>query len=367
MRAIVLVGGAGTRLRPLTLGIPKQVLPVAEVPMICRVLAHLEEHGVSEAILSLGYLSRAFTDLFPDGRFNGVRLDYAVEPVPLDTGGAIAFAARQAGVSDTFLVVNGDVLTDLDLTAMVEHHHDRAAQATLALTEVSDPSSFGLVRTAGDGCVQAFLEKPSRHESDRAQVNAGAYVFEPKVLDRIPDGRRVSVEREVFPGLAAEGGLYGFPFGGYWTDTGTPAQYLQAQLDLVAGRRPGPPAPGACQIAEGVWALGEPEVEAAADVKPPVLLGAGARVEAGATVATSVVGAGATVRAGARVEESVLLTGAVVEPGARVHRSVLGPGASVGEGASVSEITVVGAGVVVEGGSRLAGARLPEPEPVVAR
>ena len=359
MRAIVLVGGTGTRLRPLTLGIPKQVLPVAEVPMISRVLAHLEDHGVSEAVLSLGYLSRAFTDLFPDGRFGGMTLQYAVEPEPLDTAGAIAFAAREAGISDTFLVVNGDVLTDLDLSAMADHHLERGAQATLALTEVSDPSSFGLVRTADDGCVQAFLEKPSGHEPGRAQVNAGAYVFEPKVLERVPEGRRVSVEREVFPALAEEGTLYGFPFSGYWTDTGTPVQYLQAQLDLVMGRRPGVPAPGASELRAGVWTLGEPILEASSDVRPPVLLGAGASVADGATVGTSVIGASASVHPGARVEESVLLTGAVVGPGALVTRSILGPGATVGRDASVTEMSVVGAGAAVKPGASLVGTRLP--------
>jgi mannose-1-phosphate guanylyltransferase len=255
------------------------------------------------------------------------------------------------------------VLTDIDLSAMVEHHLDRGAQATLALTEVSDPSSFGLVQTAEDGCVQAFLEKPSGPVRERAQVNAGAYVFEPKVLDRVPDGRRVSVEREVFPALVADGALYGFPFRGYWTDTGTPVQYLQAQLDLVAGRRPGPPAPGAHQIQPGVWALGDPELDPTANVRPPVLLGAGAQVAGGATAGSSVIGAGAVVQEGASVEESVLLTGAVVGPAARVRRSILGPGATVGEGADVSEMTVVGAGVAVEAGAVLVGARLPDGDP----
>ncbi len=372
MKAVVLVGGTGTRLRPLTLTVPKQVLPIVEVPMIERVLAYLEGHGVDEVVLSLGYLHEAFEALFPQGRAGNVRLTYAVEPEPLDTAGAVGFAARHAGISERFLVVNGDILTDLDVTAMIAFHEERHAQATISLAAVADPSAFGLVPIDGEGRVVAFVEKPAAgsvgpSSAGVSLINAGTYVLEPSVLDHIPEGRRVSIEREVFPVLAAEGTLYGFESPDYWTDTGTPRQYLDAQLDLVSGRRPGPPAPDARQAAGGVWTLSDPDLggpdvaEAGfgASVQGPSLIGAGASVAADASVEGSVVGAGCRVDSGASVVGSVLLAHAVVEKGAIVRGSIVGAGARVGAGAEVSGLTVLGDGYVVEAGTRLDGARLP--------
>lgn len=359
LRAVVLLGGIGTRLRPLTLSMPKQALPVAEVPMIERVLGHLADHGVTEAVLSLGYLHHAFAELFPDGRHRTVRVGFAVEPVPLDTGGAIRFAALAAGIDERFLVVNGDVLTDLDVTAVLEYHDSRpGAQATIALAHVADSSAFGLVELADDGRVERFREKPPPSQAPAGHVNAGTYVFEPSVLERIDGGRPVSVEREVFPRLVADGTLFGFPSSDYWTDTGTPAQYLQAQLDLLSGRRAGPPAPGAVEDGYGVWRLGRVTVHG--EVRAPALLGKGARVRAAATVHNSVVGAGAVVDEGAVVEGSVLLSGALVAAEATVRDSIVGPGAVVGEGATVAGRSVIGAGFKIDPGSRLDGARVPE-------
>jgi mannose-1-phosphate guanylyltransferase len=355
---VVLVGGAGTRLRPLTLTLPKQALPIVEVSMIERVLAYLAPHGVDEVVLSLGYLPDAFVALFPDGRCGDVRVTYAVEPEPLDTAGAVGFAARFAGVDERFLVVNGDILTDLDLTAMVAFHERRGAEATIALAKVADPSAFGLVPVDTRGKVAAFVEKPAPGAAGPSWINAGTYVLEPSVLAHIPPGRRVSIEREVFPVLAGTGSLYGFESPGYWTDTGTPGQYLEAQLDLVSGRRPGPPAPGARCGPTGVWTLGEADVDHA--VQGPAVVGAGARVARGATIEGSVIGAGAVVHAGARVHDSVLLPGAVVGEGATVSRSILGGGATVGPKAEVSGLSVLGFGYDVEPGARLDGARLPE-------
>ncbi|MGI8983827.1 MAG: sugar phosphate nucleotidyltransferase [Acidimicrobiales bacterium] len=360
MKAVVLVGGTGTRLRPLTLTVPKQVLPIVEVPMIERVLAYLGHHGVDEAVLSLGYLHGAFQDLFPDGMAGNVSLSYAVEPEPLDTAGAIGFAARHAGITERFLVVNGDILTDLDIGAMVAFHQDRGAEATISLHKVSDPSAFGLVPVDERGKVAAFVEKPAPGAIGPSLINAGTYVLEPSVLDHIPAGGRVSIERQVFPLLAGAGVLYGFESAGYWTDTGTPLQYLDAQLDLLRGRRPGPPAPEARQGAGGVWTLGEADFDAG--VHAPALVGDGASVAASAWVESSVIGAGCRIHAGARVVESVLLAGVEVGNGALVSRSILGRGAGVGEGAEVTGLSVIGDGFVVEPGARLDGARLPGAE-----
>ncbi len=367
MIAVVLVGGTGTRLRPLTLTVPKQVLPIVEVPMIERVLGYLAGHGVDEAVLSLGYLHGAFEALFPEGRCGDVRLTYAVEPEPLDTAGAVGFAARYAGIAERFLVVNGDILTDLEVTAMLDFHERSGAQGTISLARVADPSAFGLVPIDGQGKVVAFVEKPapgalglSGPLSGRpgpSLVNAGTYVLEPSVLDHIPEGRRVSIEREVFPVLATAGTLYGFDSPDYWTDTGTPLQYLQAQLDLISGRRPGPPAPGARAGANGTWTVGTADF--GASVQGPSLVGDGAWVAADASVETSVIGAGCRLHPGARVVGSVLLPFAEVGKGAVVTHSIVGRGARVGYGAEVTGTSVLGDDYVVEPGAVLDGARLP--------
>jgi mannose-1-phosphate guanylyltransferase len=361
VKAVVLVGGAGTRLRPLTLTVPKQVLPIVDVPMIERVLAYLEPHGVDEAILSLGYLHGAFETLFPDRTAGNVRLSYAVEPEPLDTAGAVGFAARYAGIAERFLVVNGDILTDLDVTAMVAFHVERGAQATISLAKVADPSAFGLVPIDGMGKVVAFVEKPAPGAVGPSLINAGTYVLEPSVLDHIPAGQRVSIERQVFPVLAAAGALYGFDSSDYWTDTGTPAQYIDAQLDLLSGRRPGTPAPGARVVAEGIWTIGEADF--GSNVRGPAFVGDGAWVAPDAWVESAIVGAGCRVHAGAQVVDSVLLPGADVGAGASVRRSIVGRGACIGEGAELTDLSVIGDGYFVEAGAHLAGARLPAAEP----
>jgi NDP-sugar pyrophosphorylase family protein len=365
LQAVVLLGGIGTRLRPLTYSTPKQALPIVEIPMIERVLAHLLDHGVTGAVLSLGYLHQAFATLFESGHYRSesgrcLSVRFAVEPEPLDTGGAIRFAAAEAGIDERFVVVNGDVLTDLDVSAMLEFHDSRAgAEATVALAHVPDSSAFGLVITdETDGRVERFVEKPPADQAGPGQVNAGTYIFEPRVLDRIAGGRRVSVEREVFPGIVADRALYAFPSADYWTDTGTPAQYLRAQLDIIGGHRPGPPAPGAVTGGGGVWRMGRATIEG--DVQAPALLGVDARVAVAAMVRNSVVGAGAVVDEGAVVVDSVLLPGALVAAYAAVRGSVVGPGAVIGEGASVSGCSVIGAGVKVEPGSNIVGARVPE-------
>lgn len=357
MKAVVLVGGEGTRLRPLTYTTPKQLLPVVEVPMLERVLAQLARHGVDEAILSLGYRPDAFLAAYPRGMAVGVRLHYAVEAEPLDTAGAVRFAAESGGVEDTFLVVNGDVLTDLDVTALVEFHCRRGALATIALTAVEDPSRFGVVPTAPDGRVEAFLEKPPPGEAPTDLINAGTYVVEPEVLARIPAGRRVSIERETFPSLVSEHAVYALDDKGYWLDTGTPEAYLRANADLLQGVRGLPPAPGAALVAEGVWALGSPIVRGT--VGPASLVGDGARIEHGAEVRASVIGAGAVVEAGALVEQSVLLAGTVVAENAVVRGSVTGRGSVVGRGALVDATSVLGEGARVEPGAQVRGLRVP--------
>jgi mannose-1-phosphate guanylyltransferase len=333
VRAVVLVGGFGTRLRPLTATVPKQMLPVVDRPMIECVLVGLAAHGVDDAVLSLGYRPDAFIEAYPDDVCAGVQLHYAVESEPLDTAGAVLFAAREGGIDGTFVVVNGDVLTDLDLTALWDLHRRRRAEATIALTPVDDPSRFGVVPTDEAGRVEAFIEKPAPEDAPSTWINAGTYVLEPSVLDRIPSGRRVSIERETFPAMVEDRSLYAVKSDVYWVDAGTPATYLQAQLDLVDGVRGG----------EARRAL-----SATADIDPE------------AEVEHSVVMDEVSIGAAARVSGSAILPGAVIEPGAVVDRSVVGPCSLIGAGARLEGLTVTGAGVRVEPGSSWHDARIPE-------
>ncbi|MHB8439476.1 MAG: sugar phosphate nucleotidyltransferase [Acidimicrobiales bacterium] len=363
MRAVVLVGGEGTRLRPLTWTTPKQLLPVVEVPMLERVVTLLGAQGIDEVVLSMGYRPDAFVEVYPDGAVGGVRVSYAVEPVPLDTAGAVGFAARGAAIDETFVVVNGDVLTDLDLGALVALHRARSALGTISLTAVDDPSRFGVVPTDDDGRVIAFVEKPPAGEEPTNLVNAGTYVLEAQVLDLIPEGRRVSIERETFPALVAGGRLYAHHDASYWLDTGTPDAYLQANRDLLAGRRGMPPAPGAVRaesdaggIDDRCWTLGTPRLDG--NVDGASLVADRATVALGAKVRGSVIGAGCVVGEGAEVEDSVLLPGAVVCAAARVTGSVLGHGATVGAGATIGPVSVLGDGAEVADGAQLRDARV---------
>ncbi len=327
MKAVVLVGGFGTRLRPLTISTPKQMLPILHRPMIEHVLEHLASHGIDEAVLSMGYRPHAFADAYPDGVCAGVKVHYAIEPEPLDTAGAIRFAANHAGIEDRFVVVNGDVLTDLDLGALVAFHQSHGGEGTIALQKVEDPSAFGVVLTDHDAKVLAFVEKPPRDEAPTDLINAGTYVLEPAVLGRIAGGRKVSIEREVFPAMVADGVLYAMAGDTYWIDTGTPSKYLQAQMDLLRGLRG----------------------ERAAGVHPSAV------VAPDAVVARSVLCAGAVVESGAVVRGSVVMAGGHIGPDAVVERAIVGPRAVVGAGARVEDVAVLGDDASVGPGLRVSG------------
>jgi mannose-1-phosphate guanylyltransferase len=326
MRAVVLVGGFGTRLRPLTLSIPKPMLPIGHVPMIARLVDRLGRGGVTEVVLALGFRPEPFIEAFPDGRCGDVALTYAVEPEPLDTAGAIKFAAEFAGIDDTFVVANGDVMTDLDVSALVQAHRSFGAEATLHLIGVDDPSAFGVVDLADDGAVRAFVEKPAPGTEPSNLINAGTYVFEPSVLDRIPAATKVSVERDTFQRLVADGRLYGVATDDYWIDAGVPTLYRAANLDLLDGKR----RTERCDA-----------VARSAVVSPT------------AVVEHSIVGAEVHVAAGASVIDSVLLPGASIGPGAKIERSlVMG---TVGSGSVVRDAMVGADGLVGDGESLIEG------------
>lgn len=330
MRAVVLVGGFGTRLRPLTWSIPKPLLPIANVRILEHILASLSRAGVTEVTLALGFRPEPFFEAFPEGACAGITLRYAVEPEPMDTAGAIGFAARSSGIDSTFVVVNGDVLTDLDVRALVDFHTERGAEGTVHLIEVDDPSQYGVVERDDAGKVLRFVEKPTPEQSRSRAINAGTYVLEPAVLERIPEGGPLSVERVVFPEMCAEGRLWAMCTDDYWIDTGRPETYLAANLDLIDGRRR--------TILAAVAPL--------------------ASVSASSSVTHSVIGDGAVVEDGAIVADSVLLPGARVGSRARVQSSIVA--GCVGPGAFVDSC-VIGADAQVDSGAALAGAKVPDP------
>jgi mannose-1-phosphate guanylyltransferase len=332
------------------------MLPIVGVPMLERVLAHLASHGVDEAVLSLGYLPDAFMEAYPDGHAAGIRLTYAVEPEPLDTAGAVRFAATYGGIDGTFVVVNGDVLTDLDLTSLVDFHRQSGAEGTIALHPVPDPSAFGVVPTDDDGRVTAFVEKPPRVVAPTNEINAGTYVLEASVLDRIAPSGRVSIERETFPAMVKSGVLFARAEDGYWLDTGTPASFLQANRDLVSGVRKELPAPGLVDRGDRVFLGGSSAIDGEA-VGPSVIFG-DCEVAESARVVRSVLGVGSVIGAGAMVVDSVLMEGSHVAADAKVVGSIMGPYATVGQRGDVRPVSVLGARSVVASGTVVDGERV---------
>ena len=326
MQALILAGGEGTRLRPLTYTVPKPVLPLAGRPHIAYVIDWLVRHGVDDVVVSCGFLAegmrKALAELEP-----GVEIRYAEEPDARGTAGAIRFAEDLLG--DRFFVLNGDVLCDLDLTALVEQHERTGARATIALYPVEDPTGYGLVHRRDDGEITEFLEKPEPGQDgiDSDEINAGAYLLERSVLEEIPPDRAVSIEREIFPKLI-DRGLYGIRLEGYWIDIGTPARFLEANWDILTGK------------VETVLGAGLDE---------PILIGPGSEVSPEADLrAPCVVGRDSRVGSGATIERSVLLDGCVVEPSAVVTGSILSGGVTVEEGAELIG-AVIGEGDLVEG------------------
>jgi mannose-1-phosphate guanylyltransferase len=333
------------------------MLPIVGVPMIERVLGHLASHGIDDAVLSLGYLPDAFLQAYPDGRVAGMGLTYAVEPEPLDTAGAVRFAASFAGIDETFVVVNGDVLTDLDLSALIAFHREREAEGTIALHPVADPSAFGVVPTDDAGRVLAFVEKPPRDEAPTNEINAGTYVLEPSVLARIPAGGRVSIERETFPAMVRDGGLYARSDDSYWLDTGTPAAFLQANFDYVNQKRGPIVVPPVEDLGAGVYVAGESDLADGTVVGPSVVF-SGCVIEQGARVERSILGHGTVISSGAIVADSVLMDGCHVAADAKVAGSVMGPRAIVGQRGDVRAISVLGADAVVSSGTLVDGERV---------
>lgn len=328
MQAVILVGGQGTRLRPLTDTRPKPMMAVADRPFVAYQLDLLRRHGVRDVVFSCGYRVEALEGHFGDGSAYGLNLRYVVDPEPLGTAGAIKNAESALSPRRRILVLNGDILTDLDLSALAAAHERSGALGTLTLTDVDDPSRYGLVRLYDNGRVEAFVEKPSEDQlrpGEPFRINAGTYLFEPEILAEIPAGINCSIERDVFPRLAEADKLAGFPATAYWLDIGTPESYLQANIDVLAG------------VVQSEGPTGDRYI------------GDGAQIAADAVIdGGSSVGAGSVVGSTARVRGTVVLDGVTIGAGATLEGAIVGAGAVVGDGA------VLGAGVVVGDGAQIA-------------
>jgi mannose-1-phosphate guanylyltransferase len=346
--AVILVGGFGTRLRPLTDRTRKDMLPLVDRPLLAYTFEHLLRHGVDRAVLSCGYLPTQIESHFGTA-WEGLALDYRVEQEPLGTGGAVRFAAD--GLDEPFFAVNGDSLREADLAELERFHRAQGAKATILLTPVSDPTRYGLVRLDGDGRVQTFLEKPRPEEIDTNLINAGVYVLEPEVLDLIPPGRAVSIEREVFPQLVEEGSCYGLALPGYWLDVGTPESFLQAHRDVL--ERNVETEVGKLLGRDYTHCLDGASIDAAARLVPPVYVGGS--VAAGARIGSvAVIGHGAEVGRDSVVDNSVVGAGARIGESCSVVDSIVGEGAMLGDGCEASGLAIVGPGARVGARNRLA-------------
>lgn len=352
MKAVILAGGFGTRLRPLTLEIPKPIVPVFDRPFLYHQIDLLRRvPDIDEVVLSLNYRPDRIEERVGGGAEAGLPLRYRVEPHPLGTGGAVKFASR--GIDDTVLVLNGDVLADVDLNAVVARHRERRAAATIVLAPVDDPSAYGVVETDEDGNVQRFVEKPDPDQITGDTINAGIYVLEPATFGRIPDDTAWSLERQYFPSLVDRGETFVAHVDcGYWIDIGTPASYMQAHRDLMAGRCAAGPFAG--EAAGAVRRGPQCRVDEGAELAGPCFLGDGCVVEEGARVgAESVIGAGCAIGPRAVVERSIVWEGTTVEADAAVRGAILGRSCRVGTAAEIGAGTVLGNRSAVAAHSRL--------------
>ncbi len=359
MQAIVLVGGEGTRLRPLTYGTPKPMVPILGVPFLARTMERLYEAGIRDVILPAGYMPEAITRYFGDGSQLGMNITYVIEETPLGTAGALKNVEQH--ITGPFFVLNGDILTSLDLRAMVEDHEREGGIGLLHLIRVDDPSSFGCVVHDDQGRISAFVEKPPPGTAPTNEINAGTYLFEREILDMIPAGRNVSIERETFPEIIARGkGLYAYTTDDYWIDLGRPEQYLAAHVDILAGRMP------MLEIEPGATGKGARALDPVKNLTLPVHADAGVAVDPTANVGPNVVlGTGVTIGARATVRNSVLWDGVRIEEEASVESSILASNAVVGARAHVPAGGVIGHDAVVEPGAMLdLGARVGATQPI---
>lgn len=358
MQALILVGGHGTRLRPITWTIPKPVIPLVDRPFIRYLVDWLGRHDVDEVVMACGFLPDALQEALGDEIPNGPSICYLEEPEPRGTGGGVKFAEDL--LEDTFFCLNGDVLADLDLSKLRRRHEQSGARATLGLYPVDDPSAFGLVRRSDDGRITEFLEKPDPTEINTDEISAGCYILNKEVLELMPGGQEVSIERELWPELVGEG-LYAERLEGYWIDIGTPEGYhraFRAILDREVETDPGARIDG-----DGIYIDADADVGAEVDVRGPVWVQPGAKLEPGASIGPhSVIGTDCTVEGGATVSGSALHDGCRIGEGAIVADSILSARTTVESGANVPEGCVSGEGSTISSGASLGPGAKIQPE-----
>jgi NDP-sugar pyrophosphorylase family protein len=350
MKAILLAGGKGTRLRPLTLHTPKPIVPILDRPFLYYQIDLLKQiPEIDEVILSLNYQPRRIEEIFGEGEGLGIRVRYVVEPMPLGTGGAIRYAGDS--LTESVVVFNGDVLTQVDLAAVLRLHRERKAKATIVLTPVENPRAYGLVETDARGNVSRFLEKPGEDEITCNTINAGIYVLEPDTFDRIPKDTAWSIERSYFPSLIERGETFvAYVYDGYWIDIGTPAKYMQVHRDILDGRYSAPPFNGESKS----WVSPEARVDPGAEVHQPCFVDEGAVVKAGARVLPySVIGRQTHVEDGATVDGSIVWPNGWIGPEAVLRGSILGRNCHVGRNVIIESPAVLGDKTVVTDYSRV--------------
>jgi len=339
LKAVILVGGPGTRLRPLTDDRPKSVLPVLNRPFMEHVIAFLKYYGVEEIIMTLNYLPGIIRGYLEDGSRYGVRIYYCMEEKPLGTAGAVKNASNY--LDDTFIVLNGDVFTDMDLGEMLAFHRDKNAKATIYLTYVDDPSAFGVVETDSGKRVERFTEKPPLAEAKTNWINAGIYVLEPEVLEYIPAAAHYMFEKDLFPHLLDIGEpVYGFSHRGYWLDMGTPGKYFSLNIDMMLSRITSRLVPVAGDCVEGA------DIDPAASVTPPVIIGEGSRIESGASITgPAVIGRNCRVGKDAAIENAVLWDNVSIGAGAALRRCIISDGLTVASNREIISRIITPTGV----------------------
>jgi mannose-1-phosphate guanylyltransferase len=341
LQAVILVGGEGTRLRPLTSTMPKPVVPLVDRPFIVFMLDWLRQHGVDDVIMSCGFLATGVREVLGEYPGLGLRLRFVEEPDPRGTAGALKLAEPM--LDERFLMLNGDVLTDIDLTSQIAQHEATGARATLALVPVPDPTAYGVVILEDDGSVRDFVEKPSPDKVQSNLISAGAYVLERSILELVPAERNVSIEREIWP-LLVGNGLYGFASESYWLDIGTPARYLEGTFDIIEGNV-------TTAVRERLgddWLAIDDGVELHGRVIPPAVLERGVHVADGAHVGSlAVLGADVRVGAGSIIERSVVLEGTSIGEGCELRDCIVAAGCRIGDRSRITGGAVLGEGVVV--------------------
>ncbi|HNP71576.1 MAG TPA: NDP-sugar synthase [Kouleothrix sp.] len=351
MKAVILVGGLGTRLRPLTCNTPKPMIPLLNQPFIEHMIENLRDQGISEVILAVQYLADRFRETLGDGARLGVKVHIVEEPEPRGTAGAVKNIEHM--LDDTTFVFNGDVMTDLDLQAMLAFHREHESKLTIALTPVEDPTAFGLVETEASGRITRFLEKPRPEDVTTNMINAGTYILEPEIFRYVPPAQYYMFERGLFPVmLQTSDPMFGYPSNAYWTDVGKPSAYLEVHHDILIGKVRykfrGTP------IADRVWAEGAVQIHPSAQIVGPVMLGAGVVIGAGAKIiGPTTIGARTTVGADAVIEASVLWEGNEVGAGAVLRSCVVGRGNRIGAKAHISDGTIVSDNCTIGGENRL--------------